>query len=52
VKVGGPVQQAVRDHRYHFAQDYNISIGKEVAYRENTIDVDCNIVIADHESAI
>lgn len=52
MQVGGPVTEAVPDRRFYFAQDNNISIGKEVAYRENTVDVACSIVIADHESAI
>jgi hypothetical protein len=35
VEAGSPVPQEVRDRRDYFAQDDNVRIGKEAAYREN-----------------
>jgi hypothetical protein len=48
VEAGSPVPQAAQDRRDYFAQDDNIKIGKEVAYRAKARQVACSIVIANH----
>ena len=48
METGSPVPQAAQDRRDYFAQDDNIRMGKEVAYRANPSQVACSFVIANH----